>query len=98
MGVNYVMVASIIYCESGWNENIIGLNKRNGEVWSKDFGLFQLNDFYHKKEALNMGYDITDPEHNIIYGMYLLRTQGIQPWSNQTTLKCISRWNGQGYS
>jgi len=41
-----------------------------------------------------MGYDIYDPEENIIYALFLLKTEGIKHWSS--SYKCIGSYAGQG--
>jgi len=71
----------IIKCESkaypkAINENI---NKK-GVVWSRDYGPFQINDYFHKVPAEKMGLSIYDLEDNIEYGAYLLSKNGTQPW------------------
>ena len=93
-GFNYTTVASIIWCESRFNENVIGLNKKNGKVWSKDIGLMQINNIFHQKIAINMGYDIYNPEEGLIYGLFLLKTEGIKHWS--ASAQCLGNYQGQG--
>lgn len=77
------LARAIIKCESlqyGLEAKHPNLDKR-GNVWSTDFGWWQINDFYHKKEALARGYDfINDEWDNLEYGFILLSEQGRKPW------------------
>ncbi len=89
-GLSAKTMLAVIKCEShaypkAINEN---LNKQ-GKVWSRDYGPFQLNDYYHKIPAQKMGLSIYDIENNIHYGAYLMKTQGLKPWS--ASKKCWSK-------
>ena len=75
----------IIWCESRNNPNAINHNKKNGEVWSTDHSYWQINDYYHKDQALSMGLDITNPKDNMEYGLWLYETEGNRHWQ-------ASRW------
>lgn len=92
-GLNSTTLLAISYCESRFTTET-GLNKKDDKVWSKDYGYFQLNDFYHRDEANSLGYDIEDPWENILYGIYLFKKEGLAPW--KASKKCISNYAGQG--
>jgi hypothetical protein len=74
--VDPTLAASIIYCESRGNPQVIHTNK-NG---SKDTGLFQINDI-HTKEAIRYGDNLMTVEGNLNFGMRLMAKEGIRPWS-----------------
>lgn len=65
--------SSIISCESSGNP--LAYNST-----SKDHGLFQINEYWHSEKMENMGLSIKNPIDNYIYGLYLLRIQGTEPW------------------
>jgi len=78
------VVQAIIKCESTNNPNAIGKNisKETGEVWSRDYGLMQVNDYYHEEEMNRMGLDIRDPKDSLEYGLYLYRRDGTKHWKS----------------
>lgn len=91
-GVDPFLAASIIYCESKGRPDAVWKNKdKNGEVWSRDWGYWQINDYYQDATATAQGYDIHDPEQNLEYGFVLMSKQGTRPWSaSQSCWKKLS--------
>ena len=81
--------ARIIYCESENKADAVNYNKINGEVWSIDYGYWQLNDYYHEEAAKEMGLDIKVPADNLEYGRWLLKKEGVKPW--EASRYCWSR-------
>lgn len=85
------LARKIIFCESTIYSRAENKNYRlqwNSELgtstmthWSSDWGYWQVNDFYHEKEARRMGYNIYKWEDNLEYGFWLMSKQGTQPWS-----------------
>lgn len=72
---------AVMRAESGCNPNAIGENKNSsGVVWSKDLGLFQINDYYH--DTTNW----TDPEVNIAKAYEIYKRAGNKwtPWCAYT--------------
>ena len=68
---------AVMRAESGCNPNAVGENKNSsGVVWSKDLGLFQINDYYH--DTTNW----TDPETNIAKAHEIYKRAGGKwtPW------------------
>lgn len=66
-------------CESGgtqFNDNGVVVRSATG-----DYGFFQIS-YIHRKEALRMGDDIMTTKGNILYGLYLYRTEGTAPWNS----------------
>lgn len=61
---------------SAVNENL----DKDGKVWSRDFGPFQINDFWHEKTMEKMGLDIHDQWDSLEYGFILINKQGFHPW------------------
>lgn len=73
-----IVLYKIAECESGSRQYT-----DSGKVLiskTHDYGLFQINAM-HLKEAKAMGYDITTPEGNTAYAVYLYNTQGTSPWN-----------------
>jgi hypothetical protein len=80
-GVNVMLAKNIIFCESKFHQNAINENKtKEGEVWSRDWGYWQINDYYWKEDLKEKGWDITVPEQNLEAGFYLLKTYGTKLW------------------
>lgn len=51
-GREWVIAYGVAMCESGLNPKAFHENKRkDGTVWSTDFNIFQINDFYHSKKG-----------------------------------------------
>lgn len=48
---------------------------------TRDIGLFQINRI-HKKEALEMGYDLDTIDGNTLFALYLYKNQGTSPWNS----------------
>lgn len=70
------VIGKIIWAESKYNKNAKNINK-NG---STDSGLFQINS-QHKPLAEKMGLDITDPDDNVEFAIYLIKKNGLRDWS-----------------
>ena len=70
----------IIYCESDNIPEAIGENIIDGEVWSRDYSFWQINDYYHATKAKSMGLDIKDPSDNLKYGYWLYKNEGTRHW------------------
>ena len=71
----------IMACESTMYHGAVNENKdKDGKVWSRDFGRWQINDFFHAKTASAMGLNIHDPADNLEYGFWLMSKQGTKPW------------------
>lgn len=87
-----MLARAIIKCESlqygheAKNENV----DKNGNVWSSDWGWWQINDYYHEENALEAGYDVINNKwDNLEYGFILLSEQGRNPW--KASRSCIDR-------
>ena len=80
--VDEVLVRKIIKCESQMYGTAINRNKRaDGTVWSSDWGLMQINDYYHEKYMASIGLDIHDQYDSLEYGIMLLSTGGTKFWN-----------------
>lgn len=80
-GQSYIVALSIMNCESRLSFIHNTTLNRNGTT---DYGYWQINEI-HRGEALNQGFDITDPDQNLEYGMRLLQKQGVKPWNASKT-------------
>lgn len=75
-------VREIIKCEGRLYENAINENiNKKGEVWSRDWGNFQINDYYHEKIMKDMNMDIHNRWDSLEYGFMLMKKEGLKPWS-----------------
>lgn len=72
-----IKAESVQYGGKAINEN----KNKKGEVWSRDWSFWQINDFYFKEELLKKGWDITKEKDNLEAGFYLLKTYGTSLWS-----------------
>jgi hypothetical protein len=81
-GVSEALARAIIGCESRWKPNAVGYNyRKTGELWSKDIGYFQINDFYNEEWLLReKGWHIYDWRDNLEAGFYMLKERGTSPW------------------
>lgn len=72
---------AVIQCESQMNGSAINENKdENGITWSKDIGLFQINNYFHEKTMNDMGLNINNQWDNLEYGFILISKQGLSAW------------------
>lgn len=78
--VDEKLVRAIIKCESSMYGSAINHNKIDGVVWSSDWGLMQINDYYHKDTMLKLGLDIKDEYDSLEYGIMLLANEGTKHW------------------
>jgi len=79
-GQNGALARTIIKCESEMYGGAVNHNKIGGVIWSTDIGVWQINDYFHKDNALKMGLDIYDEWDNLEYGFILLKSEGTKPW------------------
>lgn len=76
------IMQKIAKCESGGKQfNEDGSLVRGHKVFN-DVGKFQINEFYHEKEARKMGLDLRTEEGNTAYAMYLYETRGTGDWES----------------
>lgn len=80
-GVDGKLAQAIAFCESTNRQYGSDGQVLRGIVNSKDVGLFQINEHYHLKKSVEMGYDIYTLEGNIDYAMELLKSDGSRHWS-----------------
>ncbi len=72
-------ILEIARCESG-----IRQFDQYGKViqsHTNDFGVFQINAFYHQETARKMGLDIMKTEDNIKYAAHLMKLNGTRDWN-----------------
>lgn len=89
---NVELARKIIECESlVYGQNAENKNYRDewdGSLmatssvhWSSDIGYWQINDYWHKEDALKIGYDIYNWKDNLEYGAILLSRDGTRHWN-----------------
>jgi len=79
--VDEKLARRIIRCESANRSDAIN----RGKI-STDYSYWQIADIFWKKEMMDLGWDITDPEDNLEAGFYILKTYGSWPW--KASLHC----------
>lgn len=85
-------IRSIIKCESQMYGNAINHNRLpDGTIWSTDWGLMQINDYYHEKTMTKLGLDIHNQWDSLEYGFLLFKSQGSKPWGASS--KCQEQNN-----
>lgn len=79
--VDEVLVTKIIECESEFSLDAIGENvDKDGNVWSRDYGGLQVNDYYHKDDMAKIGMNIYNGNDSLEYGFMLLKRDGLTHW------------------
>lgn len=74
--VDPVIAWDIIMCESEGSSTATHINSST----SIDVSYWQLNVKSHIEYAKKSGYDIYDPEDNLIFGFLLFKSDGVKPW------------------
>lgn len=88
------VLLDISWCESRDDQSKIGNNyhktvitNQDGsttikkELWSRDIGRWQINEYYHAEEAKRLGYDIYTERGNALYAIVLYNTNGTRDWN-----------------
>ena len=70
-------IAKIMFAESAYNFDAV--HKNNNATL--DYGLFQINSI-HLSKAKKMGLDITQPDDNADFAIYLINQSGLSPWNS----------------
>ena len=71
---------AIAECESTFRQYDAGGFTLNGGYHGKMIGLFQINEVFHRDQALAMGFDIDTILGNIGYAKWLYQVEGTVPW------------------
>jgi hypothetical protein len=58
----------------------INHNKRNGVIWSTDYGPLMINNYYHSGSMAAKGYSFLRWEDTVAYGVELLAHEGTRHW------------------
>jgi hypothetical protein len=75
------ILAEISRCESQFRQYNSKGETIRGLVNKSDLGLMQVNEYYHGKRAVELGFDLNTVDGNLAYGKYLYDKEGTQPWS-----------------
>lgn len=69
------LALAIIKCESSFNGK--AYNKE-----TKDYGYWQINDYWHRERARKLGFDIENQKDNLLYGFELFfENNGLRYWN-----------------
>jgi hypothetical protein len=91
-GVASSTVRAISVCESSMYGSALNKNYRtitsvvDGVAtttqvhWSTDYGIMQVNDYYHKDTMIKLGWNIYDEYDSLEYGIMLLSRDGTRHW------------------
>ena len=83
------ILLEIAKCESTLRQQTLTGKVVRGEVNPSDVGLMQINEDYHQKEAINLGYDIHSLYGNMAFAKPLYEREGLRPWLSSA--KCWSQ-------
>ena len=79
-GVDKETAVRIANCEGGLRQFNSDGSVLKGFVNPKDIGIFQINEMYHLKNAISLGFDIYTPQGNVDYAIDLMSKEGFTPW------------------
>lgn len=77
------VMAEIAWCESKFkhfDEREGGVER--GDVTSEDVGVMQVNEYFHKDVADELGLDLHTLGGNLLYARYLYEKEGTKPWNS----------------
>lgn len=75
------ILAEIAKCESRFRQVGASGQVLRGEVNNSDVGLMQVNEYYHDKKAVDLGFDLETVDGNLAYAKYLYDKEGTKPWN-----------------
>lgn len=78
---NNPLLIEIAKCESTFRQYDTQGNPIRGKANSADVGVMQINEYYHREDAVKLGFDIDTLEGNLGYAKYLFEKKGGDPWS-----------------
>ncbi len=84
------ILVDIARCESSFRQYDKAGNLVRGRVNNADVGVMQINEIYHDKTALKLGFDLHTLEGNVAYAKHLYNEQGSQPWVSSSPC-----WSGK---
>lgn len=87
--VDTPILIEIARCESTFRQFDANGEILKGKVNNADTGVMQINEFYHRNDAVEKGYDIDTLEGNLGYAKYLYDEKGSAPW--KASRDCWSR-------
>lgn len=83
------VLVEIARCESTYRHTGTRGDIIRGIVNPGDLGIMQINEYYHRKRAVELGYDLYTLGGNLAYARYLYEKEGVTPW--RSSEKC---WKG----
>lgn len=83
------IMVEIAKCESRFRQFEKDGKVLRGEQNNLDFGVMQINDYYHGEDSEKLGLDTETLEGNTAYARFLYEKYGVQPWSSSS--KCWSK-------
>jgi hypothetical protein len=75
------ILKKIAWCESRNRQFNDDGTVFRGKINPQDSGKFQINEHYHLKSSIALGFDIYTLEGNTAYAEYLYTKQGTTPWN-----------------
>ena len=76
------IMAEIAACESHFRHLMKNGDPIRGEVNRGDIGVMQVNEYYHREDAEDMGHDIDTLDGNLKYARFLYEKYGTKPWDS----------------
>lgn len=83
------IMVEVARCESRFRQHDKNGQTLRGEQNKLDFGVMQINEYYHGEDSKKLGLDIETLEGNTAYARFLYEKYGVQPWSSSS--KCWSK-------
>lgn len=74
------ILAAVAQCESQTTHITKDGEPLRGIANPKDIGVMQINETFHSKKAIELGYDIYTLEGNLAYARFLYDEFGLSPW------------------
>lgn len=74
------ILVDVARCESQFRQFNSNGTVLRGIQNPDDVGVMQLNEYYHKAQAVKLGHDIHTLEGNMAYARYLYEKEGTAPW------------------
>jgi hypothetical protein len=83
------IMVEIAKCESRFRQYEKDGRVLRGVQNNLDFGVMQINEYYHGEDSAKLGLDIETLEGNTTYARFLYEKYGVSPWSSSS--KCWAK-------
>lgn len=77
-------LVDVARCESRFRHFDKNGRVLRGEINRGDIGVMQINEYYHKERAEELGFDLYTIEGNMSYARVLYEKEGLTPWASSS--------------